>query len=175
MKLRFEYAILGALMKHPMHGYEIYRFLSSSLSGVWYVGMSNMYGTLKRLEADGHVTSAVETDGNRPAKRVFVTTENGREFFRDWISKPVQNIRDMRVEFITKLYFFRELGLSGGDELVERQKTVCREILDSLSPPAPGGSDFGRLLFDFRSCQIQSILSWLEACPGFLEESSGTT
>jgi len=171
MKLPFEYAILGALMKRPMHGYDIHKFLSSPLGAVWYVGMSNMYAMLKKLEADGHVWPTVEAHGNRPPKRVFAITEKGRGFFTEWLSKPVNNIRDMRVEFMAKLYFFKELRLSGGDELVERQKAACQRILDSIDPSNAEGSELARLLFDFRNRQIRSILSWLEECLGFLKRS----
>ncbi len=157
-----------------MHGYEIHRFLSSALRGVWYVGMSNMYGMLKRLESDGHVWSSMEAPGNRPARRVFGITERGKEFFRDWVSKPVSNIRDMRVEFMAKLYFLKGLGLSGGEELVEKQKTVCQRILESTDQSAAEGSEFTRLLSDFRGYQIRSILSWLEECYRFLEKSGDT-
>ena len=173
LKLSFERAILGALMKRPMHGYEIYRFLSSALKGAWYVGMSNVYGMLKKLEGDGYVRSTIENTGNRPAKRIFMISDKGKGSFEEWISKPVSNIRDMRIEFITKLFFFKELGISGGRELVEKQKTVCQGILETLGPPTAESSDFERLLFDFRGCQIRSILSWLEVCSGFLETTSG--
>lgn len=171
MALRSEYAILGALMKRPMHGYDIHKFLSSALGGVWYLGMSNMYGILRKLESDGYVSSTMETDGKRPPKRVFVISENGKGFFTDWILRPVSNIRDMRVEFIAKLFFLKALGLPGGEELVMRQKTVCRGMLESIGPAPTERWGFTRLLSDFRSCQIRSILSWLEQCLGFLEES----
>ncbi len=171
MKFPSECAILGALMKRPMHGYDIHKFLSSGLKGVWYVGMSNTYGMLKKLESDGHVSSVIETQTNRPARRVFSITEKGRSLFEDWISKPVNNIRDLRVEFIAKLYFLKDLNLSEGERLVERQKAVCQRILESIHRPAAERSEFNRLLSDFRTCQIRSILSWLEGCLKFLEAS----
>jgi DNA-binding PadR family transcriptional regulator len=169
VKLPFECAILGALMKHPMHGYDIYKFLSSALGGVWYVGMSNVYGILKKLESDGRVSSTVEADGNRPARKVFAITEKGEGFFEDWISNPVNNIRDLRVEFITKLYFLKDLKFQGGEELVKRQKTVCERVLKSIDTSAIQKSEFSRLLYDFRSCQVRSILSWLDECVEFLQ------
>jgi len=172
MKLPFEYLILGVLMECPMHGYDIHRSLSSDLSGLWYVGMSSMYGMLKNLEADGHVGSTMENGGSRPAKRVFMITENGKRFFREWISRPVNNIRDMRVEFMAKVYFFKDLGLPGGRELVERQRAVCLSILQSIDHQASSGSEFSRLLSGFKTCQIRSIMSWLDECLEFLERSS---
>ncbi|NIQ40370.1 MAG: hypothetical protein GTN81_17565 [Proteobacteria bacterium] len=175
MKLPFECAILGALMKRPMHGYDIHKFLSTALKGVWYVGMSNMYNMLKKLEAHGYVSSTIEANGNRPARRVFNITQKGESLFKDWIAKPVDNIRDLRVEFIAKLYFLRDLRLSGGVRLIERQKVVCRKILDSSELSTPKRSDFLRLLYDFKSCQIKSILSWLEDCVEFLKSPSAKT
>ena len=171
MKLPFEYAILGALMKGPMHGYDIHRFLLSPLGAVWRVGMSNTYALLKKLESEGHVSSTIETHGARPAKRVFTITQKGQGNFVEWISRPVGNIRDMRVEFMAKLYFVKELGLPGGEALIENQKAVCQGLLDSLDRPTQDGEPLLRLLFDFRACQIRSILSWLDACSGFLGET----
>ncbi len=156
-----------------MHGYDIHKFLSTALKGVWYVGMSNMYGILKSLEADGLVSSTLEAQGNRPPRRVFRITEKGERFFTDWISRPVNNIRDLRVEFIAKLYFFKDLKLSGGEKLVEGQKTVCQGLLDSADLSTRGRSEFTRLLSDFRSSQIKSIISWLEECVEFLRGPSG--
>ncbi len=173
MKLPFEFVILGALMKRPMHGYDIHRSLSSELSGLWHVGMSNMYGMLKNLETDGHVWSTMESGGNRPTKRVFMITEKGKRFFEEWISRPVHNIRNIRVEFMAKVYFFKELGLPGGRELVERQRAVCLGTLQSLDQLPSSRSEFSRLLFGFRICQIRSIISWLGECLDFLEKSSG--
>ena len=169
MKLPFEYAILGALMKRPMHGYDIHKFLSSGLGMVWHVGISNIYAMLKKLESDGHIRSTVETQGNRPAKRVFAITQEGEAVFREWISRPVHSIRDMRVEFIAKLYFLRELGLAEGKGLVQKQTAVFQKTLKSIRASAATESDLARLLFDFRSLQIRSILSWLEECEGFLK------
>ena len=168
MKLPFEYAILGALMKRPMHGYDLHKFLSCGLGMVWHVGISNIYAMLKKLEADGHIRSTLKTQGNRPARRVFAITEDGEGVFKEWISKPVDSIRDMRVEFIVKLYFLRELGLAEGHALIGRQMAVCQRILKCVDGSAMTQSDLARLLFDFRTLQIRSILSWLEECEGFL-------
>jgi DNA-binding PadR family transcriptional regulator len=171
MRLPLEYAVLGILMQRPMHGYEVSRYLSSGLKGVWSAGISNIYGILKKLEADGHVLSRVETQGNRPARRVFSISERGKEYFRNWVSEPVESIRDLRVEFMAKLYFVKDLGIPKGDQLVEKQKDVCQAILDSLERPEDEGPQFNRLLFDFRRCQIQTILAWLDRCRGYLKMS----
>jgi DNA-binding PadR family transcriptional regulator len=173
VKLHFEYAILGALMRGSMHGYDLHKLLSSSLGAVWHVGMSNMYGILKKLESEGHVRSTRHVQGNRPAKRVFIITEKGRRFFGDWISRPVASIRGMRVEFMAKLYFSKELGLSGGEKLIARQKEVCQDILASIEHPPIDDAAFAQLLVHFRGYQIQSILLWLDECLVFLKGSPG--
>jgi DNA-binding PadR family transcriptional regulator len=127
---------------------------------------------LKRLESEGHVSSTTEAHGNRPARRVFAITEKGKGFFLDWISEPVNSIRDLRIEFIAKLYFLKDLRLSGGEDLIQRQKAACQRILESTDRSNAGISEFARLLFDFRSCQIRSILAWLEECLEFLKGPS---
>jgi len=172
-RIHFEYAILGALIERPMHGYDLYKSLSVDLGRLVYVGMSNMYAILKQLESEGHVASTPDTGGNRPPKKIFSVTDKGRRLFMDWISTPVESIRDMRVDFLTKLYFLKKLDIPGGRELVTRQKGVCHRILESIGSPETRESEFAGLLFDFRRSQIESILSWLDRCLGFVEAGTG--
>jgi len=41
-----EYALLGALMAGPKHGYEIMQFLSTALGSTWHIGTSQLYALL---------------------------------------------------------------------------------------------------------------------------------
>ncbi len=165
-RLALEQALLGLLMQGPMHGYDLHRRVEDDLGLVWYMGISNVYGALKRLEQGGQVESTVSPQEGRPPRKVYRITPAGEQSFLDWVRRPVPTMRDMRVEFPAKLYFFRALGLEGIGELIAAQEAVCRERVEQLERSAAqcDPHDFNRLVYDFRRRQIEAILDWLQVC-----------
>ena len=165
-RLPLEQALLGLLMQGPMHGYDLHRRAKEDLGRIWHMGISNIYGALKRLEEANHVESTLSPQDNRPARKIYRITRAGRKSFRDWVRQPAPNIQHLRVEFLAKLYFLHTLGMKGVDELITAQKTVCQERIAQLERSATErpSQDFDRLVFDFRHRQIEAILSWLEMC-----------
>jgi hypothetical protein len=58
-------ALLGLLMSHPKHGYELYQEFSRELGSVWQIGQSQLYAQLKQLEQEELVTVQIEPQPNR--------------------------------------------------------------------------------------------------------------
>lgn len=165
-----EYVILGLLMKEERHGYEIHHYFSSGLGRVWYAGRSQIYALLKGLEMKGKVASVVEIQDHRPAKKVYSITPEGRETFLTWLHAPVQKIRDIRLEFLAKLFFMRELEPTGIGELIAKQVKVCQGHIRSLRQKEHVCPDeFDRLVFQFRICQTEAVLTWLQACKKYFD------
>lgn len=154
-------ALLGFLMQGPAHGYALHERADVELGRIWYMGMSNVYGTLKQLEEAGRVESSLD-DETYPPRKVYAITPAGRAQFLGWVREPVPAIRDMRVEFLAKLYFFHTLALDRLRSLVEAQRRACQERLDELLAEAEGGDDlFERAVREFRHRRIQASLDWL--------------
>jgi PadR family transcriptional regulator AphA len=164
--LAMEQVLLGLLMEGPMHGYDLHRRVEKELGRIWRMGISNIYGALKRLEQAGQVESTLNPQENRPPRKVYHITPAGRKSFLAWVRQPVPTMRAMRVEFPAKLYFVRALGLEGARELIAAQETVCRERVERLERSAAqcGPHDLDRLIFDFRRRQVEAILEWLKFC-----------
>ncbi|MBW2039411.1 MAG: PadR family transcriptional regulator [Deltaproteobacteria bacterium] len=155
-------------MKEDRHGYEIHHLLSSGLGRVWYAGMSQIYALLKHLEMMGEVISKLEIQDNRPAKKIYSITPEGREAFLNWVQRPVERIRDLRLQFLAKLFFMRELKLSGIGELMEKQIKVCQGHLEGIKQQDDVCcGEFDGLVFQFRICQIEAIIRWLKDCEGY--------
>lgn len=161
-----EQALLGFLMRGPVHGYDLHQRVQEELGEIWYMGISNVYGALKRLEQAGQVESSVSAQESRPPRKVYRITPAGKQSFRDWLRRPAPSIRDMRVEFPAKLYFFCTLGLAGVEDLIAAQEAACRERVEGLEQRIAGCApqDFNRSVFDFRRRQIEAILDWLQVC-----------
>jgi DNA-binding PadR family transcriptional regulator len=158
--------LLGFLIEEAMHGYDLHQRVQEELGRIWYLGMSNLYAALKRLEEAGHVEATLIHQESYPSRKVYQVTPSGRERFLEWVHKPIPSMRDMRVEFPAKLYFFRLLELEGRDDLITAQEAVCQERLERLEENAldTPSNDFNHLVFDFRRRQIEAIMDWLAAC-----------
>lgn len=167
-----EYALLGALMSGPKHGYEIMQFLDTALGSTWHVGTSQLYALLKRLEGDNFLRSSVETQDTRPSKRIFYLTPAGRKAFLEWLHSPTEHVRDLRIEFSAKLFFFNRLSLKGGSELIEAQIQILKQIKKKITLRQKKASDpFKKLVFGFKMATIEAWLQWLikQAAP-FIRE-----
>ncbi|HUW64623.1 MAG TPA: helix-turn-helix transcriptional regulator [Spirochaetia bacterium] len=67
------------------HGYQIAQ--EAETLAVTRAGLDGpaIYRTLRRLEATGRVTSAWETGGGGPARRVYELTPAGRQHLGEWM------------------------------------------------------------------------------------------
>ncbi len=158
-----EYALLGSLMSEPRHGYEILQFLESGLGPAWRVSTSQLYALLKRLDNEGWVDSSLETQDTRPSKRVFAIMPAGREHFLAWLKSPTEHARDLRIEFLAKLYFFHHLGLDGGRELLKTQVAILERLQKRLlAKKKAEEDDYRRLVYGFKISTLKGWLEWLK-------------
>ena len=80
--------ILKLLLDGDKYGYQISKLIQTKASGEYELKEATMYSSLKRLEADGSITSywGDETQGGR--RRYYHITRSGRELYRrnkqDW-------------------------------------------------------------------------------------------
>jgi len=158
-----EYALLGALMSGPRHGYEILQFLETGLGPAWRVSTSQLYVLLKRLDKEGLVNSTLETQDTRPSKRVFSIMPPGERRFLEWLKSPTDHVRDLRIEFLAKLFFFHNLGLPGGSALVGAQITLLEQVKGGLTIRRRAEKDdYNRLVYGFRISTLTGWLNWLK-------------
>ena len=157
-----EYVLLGTLFSGQKHGYEIMQFLESALESTWRVSTSQLYVLLKRLEGEGLLQSNVETQETRPSKRVFCLTRAGKNAFLEWLRSPTERVRDLRIEFLAKLFFFHRLSLKGGNELVSTQVKALEEIEGRIQKRQDRENDpFNILVLGIKVMTVESWLQWL--------------
>jgi PadR family transcriptional regulator AphA len=158
-----EYALMGVLMSGPKHGYEILQLLETGLGPAWSVSTSQLYVLLKRLEKDGLVSSTLQTQDTRPSKRVFSLMPTAENKFLNWLESPTDHVRDLRIEFLAKLFFFRNLGLQGGNALVDAQIALLEQVKEGLTAKRRAEKDeYKRLVYGFRISTLTGWLNWLK-------------
>ncbi len=117
--MSLSYALLGLLSgDRPMNGYAIKALFDEAISHVWQAKLSQIYRELDALEAKGLLVSSIEEQRDRPSKRLYRATEEGKKAFLDWLgSVPESYASPKRDEFMLRLFF----GSMAGPELVARE------------------------------------------------------
>jgi len=72
-----ELAVLAVIAEGETYGYEILSTLESA--GLDGVGDASVYGTLRRLEQAGHLSSRLQASDSGPARKYYSVTATGRE------------------------------------------------------------------------------------------------
>ena len=166
-----EYALLGLLMDGPSHGYDLTRQFSASseLGKVCRLEMSMLYGVLKKLEREELILSREEAVSGNKSRRIVELTERGRHEFEGWLVHPVRHTREIRLDFMVKLYFARLRDPALALRLLEEQLQFNQNLLTQLTSQATAVADlppthFERWLLEFRLQQNQAVLNWLNHC-----------
>ena len=164
--LTIEWSLLGLLAERPMHGYELHQRLTEAagLGLVWHIKQSQLYALLARLEERGYLSATLETQENRPPRKIFTLTPQGQGALDAWLQAPVVHGRDFRMEFLAKVYFAQRRDAATLRALLNAQATICQGWLAELEDAAqPLTADtFEGLVYRFRIGQIQAMLQWLE-------------
>ena len=69
-------AVLAVIAEGETYGYEILSTLEDA--GLDGVGDASVYGTLRRLEQAGHLSSRLEASDSGPARKYYSLTNGGR-------------------------------------------------------------------------------------------------
>lgn len=76
-----ELAVLSVIAQGETYGYAILSTLERA--GFDGVGDASVYGTLRRLEHAGHLTSRLAASDSGPARKYYAVTDSGAEQLRD--------------------------------------------------------------------------------------------
>jgi PadR family transcriptional regulator, regulatory protein AphA len=159
------YAILGLLRERPMHGYEIAQHFKpeADLGQVVAADMSTIYTFLKDLQEHGLIHGERVTVGARPPRTVFSLTAEAEPLFFAWLRRPVARMREVRLDFLLKLYFAQQLGATEARALVKAQTVACRDYLQRQKTSARDldATSFESLVLESKLTAAESILDWL--------------
>lgn len=167
--LAMEHALLGFLHREPMHAYQLHQQLTAArdLGLVWRIKEPQLYRLVGRLEEAGYVRAVAAPQETRPTRKMLHLTPAGEAAFQDWLRAPVRHGRDLRLEFLAKLYFARQAGRDTTRVLVDAQRGELQTEHDRLAAQAARIADagsFDRLVLEFRLGQLRAMLDWLDLC-----------
>jgi DNA-binding PadR family transcriptional regulator len=159
-----------------MHGYDLHKHLAADLHEVWHISQSQSYNILRQLEKDGWISSTPQPQEKRPDRALLALTAQGQAEFERWLytSSP-GNAQDIRIAFISRLYFASQIDANLCSRLIQEQVHTVQADLEGLCTRlAALSSDqlYNKLGLDLRIRQMLTILNWLEQCHRFFEEDA---
>jgi DNA-binding PadR family transcriptional regulator len=173
-----EYAVLGLLRQRPAYGYELQRQLSGGqgLARVCPVEPAMVYAILKSLSGLELIDGEWD-NSSYPPRAVYAATTEGDATFQRWLRQPVGRMREVRLDFMVKLYFLLEEELDEeryqARALIEGQIGICQEYAEEVEREMEqvDGASFDAIALGSRLSAARLTSAWLTDCLRTLEGS----
>jgi molybdopterin-binding protein len=128
-----EHVCLALIVESETHGWAIGSLLApdGEIGRVWSLTRALTYRAIDGLLAAKLVQSKKVTTDTSRERVIFRTTASGRKVCDDWLSQPVQHLRDVRTDLLLKLVL-RERRQLPCASLVAAQREQLREVMQTL-------------------------------------------
>ena len=167
-----EHSLLGLLAgagEAGIHGYDLSRqFSHGALGEIIRLEPGMLYHHLKKLDRYHLITTEIERQADRPDRQIHTLTPAGREALDHWLQEPVHATREIRLDFLLKLFFTRRLAPGRLAALIAEQRAVLADLLDSLTTQMEGTTARPedaerRMVLRLRLAQTEAALAWLDS------------
>lgn len=124
---------LVLISRGDCHGYELAKQfeVGTTLGHVLTLSRPVVYRAIKTLEARQLVRSVEATGVRGQLKWKLKCTSSGERVVKQWLGSPVQNLRDLRTEFLTKLLLLKILN-KNIQSLIKTQRHALSERINNL-------------------------------------------
>jgi DNA-binding PadR family transcriptional regulator len=172
--MSLDYAILGFLNYHPYTGYDLKKIFDSSVRHFWSADQSQIYRTLAHLTERSLVEMEKVPQEDRPDRKVYHITDNGRTELLKWLSGPPP-MEEPRAAPLIQVFFAGQLSddellakFEGFAEMMRAILSRYDKIPDQLGPfeqeiPSPREHFFWLLTLDNGIRNMKANLEWAES------------
>jgi DNA-binding PadR family transcriptional regulator len=174
--------LLGILAIQAMSGYDLGQNIRASVGHIWNESYGQIYPNLKKLAADGFVTSKTEKQKGKPDRHIYSITEKGRERLIKWLAvQPQPEVP--RNEFLLKLFFGEqiptEILISWVERMVESESSVLRELTrvereEIAQNQHYPGAPYWKMAARFGQMELKAHLKWAEETLAELHTIAGS-
>jgi DNA-binding PadR family transcriptional regulator len=159
-----DWAVLGAVGEGPTHGFAVARLLAEDapLGRVWTMRRQDVYQALKKLLKLDLISERATEPGDRGPKRtILAITPAGASLLRQWLSEPVDHVRDVRSLLLLKLLLLDRSGASPVP-LLEAQRERLTTLLEGLEALRLSTDGFERVLAEWRVTSCRATLQFID-------------
>ncbi|MEL7224132.1 MAG: PadR family transcriptional regulator, partial [Cyanobacteria bacterium J06576_12] len=101
--MSLSHAILAALFNQPCSGYDLVKRFNKSVEYYWSASHQQIYKALAKLEEADYVLAEKIEQENRPNKKHYTVTENGRVHLQQWIGETEDDLSPLKSNLLVKL------------------------------------------------------------------------
>lgn len=83
--MSLKHTILGFLSTQDLSGYDLQKKIENTINHFWPSTQSQIYRTLKELIDDGHVDMQIIYQDEKPNKKLYSITANGKKELNHWL------------------------------------------------------------------------------------------
>jgi DNA-binding PadR family transcriptional regulator len=154
--------LLGMLRIESQHGYQLNEFIEHNLGRVTDMKKPTAYALLDRLEQAGAITSRLEQEGNRPPRKVYAITEQGRQLFLRLLSETLASAEPYVIAGDVGLMFLDALPLDEALTLLEQRLQAVRAQVAEIEqvPAHPLGLGID-LAIEHQAVLLRADEAWL--------------
>ena len=99
-------ALLALLSSGPMTGYDVVKQFNTSVGHIWHAPDSQIYPELRKMLAQGLLSSRPVPWGSRGAtKTEYSITPEGEQALREWQEQPLGYVRERDPAHLRAAYF----------------------------------------------------------------------
>ncbi len=132
-QMSLKHGILGLLNYGPTTGYELDKSFKGTLNFFWQAQTSQIYRELSTMEKQGWVYSEVIIQSDKPNKKLYALTEDGKVELNRWLRQnSIEEDIRVRDPFLVKLFFSGEVDATTNIETMNQFKQCCQYALEKI-------------------------------------------
>lgn len=179
--MSLEYGILGLINYGKMSGYDISKAFDSSLKFFWHAQTSHIYLELKKLEKKGYITGTLVQQNDRPNKKLFGITDEGRKAFMEWLAQGAgaESVQ-FKSAFMMRVFFAGNLSPEQTVGMLKEFRQNCVDFLNKTSEIPESINHYGanketihpfywQMTAEFGYGIVRYCADWAESCIKRLE------
>jgi DNA-binding PadR family transcriptional regulator len=122
--MSLKHALIGLLAEQPASGWDLTRRFEELFGTVWPAGHPQIYGELRKLEADGLIQ--IDSEGPR-RRKTYRATESGIEEVHRWLT-TVDVDHTLRLEPVLRSVFFWMMTPEELAAYLEKEAAFYRDL-----------------------------------------------
>jgi len=187
--MSLKHGLLGLLSSEgPTTGYDLDKLFKSSLDYFWQAKTSQIYRELSAMEDLGWLTSERVVQEDKPNKRVYSITAEGKKELLDWLMLADTGFnRTAKSPFMMRLFFAGEAGEAGREQainMIKEYRKKCDVIKQGIAQATKevselkNDSDYEKYLKYWKMIVlhgemfINTSIEWADKATAILEEDN---
>ncbi len=169
--------LLGSLCQSPKSAYDLQKQIESRNLSRWIkIGSFTVYKKVVQYEAKGYVVSETIKNGNMPEKTLYTITPEGKETFKEWMTKFSLAETRVFLDFNAVVVNLALIDECLAKECVLNIKNSIQNTKMQIMEQLPKHEDiplFGRTILEQQFMLLETLEKWEENFEKEFEKTVG--